>query len=72
MIVIRPHRTSGLRGYYFWVRKLRGIFEFYLNRVGRPGSPYNHPISPRCGIYLLLKEGAEGSCLGQGEENLSF
>jgi hypothetical protein len=60
-----------LEGMLFWVWKLQGIFEFYLNREGCPGSPYTHLISPHCGIYLFLKDGA-AEIAAWGEENLSF
>jgi hypothetical protein len=46
-------------------------FEFYLNKEGSPGSPYSHPISPHCGIYLFLKERA-AEIAAWGEENLSL
>jgi hypothetical protein len=46
-------------------------FEFYLNREGHPSSHYTHLISPHCGVYLFLKEGAaERAAWGGGEFEL--
>jgi hypothetical protein len=38
---------------------------------GCPGSAYTHLISPHCGIYYFLREGA-AKIAAWGEENLSF
>jgi hypothetical protein len=46
-------------------------FELSLNRMDLPASPYSHPISPHCGIYLFLKE-EEPEIVAWGEENLSL
>jgi hypothetical protein len=39
-----------------------------LNREGHPDLPYSHPISPHCGIYLFLKEGAAEIAAWRGRE----
>jgi hypothetical protein len=60
MIGIRPLDPSGLRGFFLGggVETVRESLSFFLIGRACPGSPYNHPISPQCGIYLFLKEGA--------------